>query len=217
MSAQSSSRVMSEPAASCAAHSKIVAPVRVESVGSWNDLQAVTMARSTSRASCGSRVVTVSTTLNTRPGAMAILMFSAAKSFNHSAPRLPGVPGGAEMLIPARPPVTQRAGIVNCWYALAWAPKKGEASAVWPRFRDLVDYRDGVVRRGASRPDGGPLSAVTRPDPPLDGLRLLPAGWVADIVRDLIVELNTAAGTPGAGLVVNLISCCLRRTAVVHQ
>ena len=74
------------------------------------------------------------------------------------------------------------------------SPNLGGGSA-WLEFTDLVAFRNGLVHAQASRPETGGLPSDSLPVPSMHKLDELAPGWAAGVVRRLISELNTAAGT----------------------
>lgn len=73
-------------------------------------------------------------------------------------------------------------------------PNLGGGSA-WGDFLRLIEFRNGLLHARASRPETPGLSASSLPVPSMDQLRSLSPGWACGVVRRLIQELNTAAGT----------------------
>lgn len=73
-------------------------------------------------------------------------------------------------------------------------PNLGGGSA-WGDFLRLIEFRNGLLHARASRPETPGLSATSLPVPSMDQLRSLSPGWACSVVRRLIQELNTAAGT----------------------
>jgi hypothetical protein len=63
-------------------------------------------------------------------------------------------------------------------------------------FRQLVEYRDGLVHASASRPDTSSLPAEAKPIPSRHDLDSLPAGWASGVIRRLLQKLHTDTGTP---------------------
>jgi hypothetical protein len=64
----------------------------------------------------------------------------------------------------------------------------------WSDFTDLVDYRNGLVHGGASRPTSAGLPQKSLPMPDIATLDSLPPGWALGIVRKLLDELVLASG-----------------------
>jgi len=73
-------------------------------------------------------------------------------------------------------------------------PNLGSGSA-WGDFLRLVEFRNGLLHARASLPETSGLSASSLPVQSMDQLRSLLPGWASGVVRRLIQELNTAAGT----------------------
>lgn len=74
------------------------------------------------------------------------------------------------------------------------APNLG-GSIAWQDFQDLIDFRNGLLHARASRPETPDLPTPHLPVPSMRQLDGLTSGWAAGVVRRLILELNTAAGT----------------------
>jgi hypothetical protein len=68
-------------------------------------------------------------------------------------------------------------------------------SRAWQSFCQLVEYRDGLLHAGASRPSGTGVAAKAEPKPSMRELDELGGGWAADVVAELIRELCSAART----------------------
>jgi hypothetical protein len=65
----------------------------------------------------------------------------------------------------------------------------------WAQFSKLVDYRNGLLHARSSRAVTPGQPDKEKPMPAPEELHDLPAGWAAGTVRDLINEINSAAGT----------------------
>lgn len=65
----------------------------------------------------------------------------------------------------------------------------------WGAFVRLVRFRNGLVHAQASRPETEGQIQSARPVPSMAELDGLEHGWAVNVVRDLISELNCAAGT----------------------
>ncbi|MGZ4953543.1 MAG: hypothetical protein ACXV8Q_00405 [Methylobacter sp.] len=68
-------------------------------------------------------------------------------------------------------------------------------STAWKEFNRLIDFRNGLLHGGASRPETAGLTNGF-PVPSMRELDALRPGWAIDVVRSLIFELSTVAGTP---------------------
>lgn len=68
-------------------------------------------------------------------------------------------------------------------------------STAWQEFNRLIDFRNGLLHGGASRPETAGLTKGF-PVPSMRELDLLKPGWAIYVVRNLIIELNTVADTP---------------------
>lgn len=66
----------------------------------------------------------------------------------------------------------------------------------WTNFREVVDYRDGLVHAAASRPgtDGQPENE--KPVPAMDVLDAMPPGWAVERVRVILRKLHSDTETP---------------------
>lgn len=62
----------------------------------------------------------------------------------------------------------------------------------WADFCTLVKFRNGLLHASASRPESKDGSG---PSPSSSQRNELSAGWAVKVVRDLILDLNDAAGT----------------------
>ncbi len=65
----------------------------------------------------------------------------------------------------------------------------------WPAFVRLIDYRDGLVHAGASRPEIDAQRTIRRPLPSLTDLDQLAAGWAVQVVVTVVKQLHQAVGT----------------------
>ena len=65
----------------------------------------------------------------------------------------------------------------------------------WRGVRTLVEYRNGLVHAGASRPETDSLRDDEKPVPSKTTLDQLEAGWAVRVVIELIRRLHEAAGT----------------------
>ena len=65
----------------------------------------------------------------------------------------------------------------------------------WANFLELIDYRDGLIHAGASRPENPSIPASELPVPSKTHLDNLLAGWAIGAVVAMIRNLNRAAGT----------------------
>jgi hypothetical protein len=68
-------------------------------------------------------------------------------------------------------------------------------STVWTEFNELVNFRDGLLHGSASRPETAGLTNGL-PVPSMGDLDAREPGWAIKVVRNLIIELSTCAGTP---------------------
>ena len=64
----------------------------------------------------------------------------------------------------------------------------------WENWLHLLEYRNGLVHARASRPDVSDWPEESKPKPSKDFLAKLSAGWATNVIVDLILELNKAAG-----------------------
>lgn len=65
----------------------------------------------------------------------------------------------------------------------------------WKEFTDLVDFRNGLVHGGASRPDSDGVAEAERPEPTMEQLNQCAPGWPVKVVADVIKKLHGAVGT----------------------
>jgi hypothetical protein len=67
----------------------------------------------------------------------------------------------------------------------------------WQSFDRLVDYRNGLVHAGASRPDSNVLAPEdkAKPEPTPHDLEAMPQGWPTRVVVALVRELHASVGT----------------------
>lgn len=65
----------------------------------------------------------------------------------------------------------------------------------WQDFYNLVDYRNGLVHGGSSRPETSSQGDAQKPVPSKTELDQLPPGWAVKIVIQLIRDLHEAVGT----------------------
>lgn len=66
----------------------------------------------------------------------------------------------------------------------------------WGQFLTLVDYRDGLVHAGTSRPECVTSPGMTKPLPSLNILTDLEPGWALNTAVNLVQELHDTMGTP---------------------
>jgi hypothetical protein len=100
-------------------------------------------------------------------------------------------------------PVNQKMGIQERWKqvidqlhrdgTVAERPSFGEY--YWKEFTELVDFRNGLVHGGASRPDTAGLPEAEQPEPTAEQLLQKGRGWAVNIVRTVIMKLHEALGT----------------------
>jgi hypothetical protein len=74
-------------------------------------------------------------------------------------------------------------------------PPLGGGTA-WPDFGLLVEFRNGLLHARSSRPETAGLPEASLPRPSMQQLDDLASGWAVGVVRQLILELCSAAGTP---------------------
>jgi hypothetical protein len=65
----------------------------------------------------------------------------------------------------------------------------------WKEFTELVDFRNGLVHGGASRPDSDGVAEAERPEPTMEQLTQCAPGWAVRVVADVIKKLHGAVGT----------------------
>jgi len=66
----------------------------------------------------------------------------------------------------------------------------------WDNFRQLIEYRHGLLHARASRPQTSGMAADSLPMPPLGTLLEMAPGWPTGVVARLIIELVRAANKP---------------------
>jgi hypothetical protein len=65
----------------------------------------------------------------------------------------------------------------------------------WSDFREVVDYRDGLVHAAASRPETDGQPKNEKPVPAASVLDALPPGWALEIVRVILRKLHSDTKT----------------------
>lgn len=65
----------------------------------------------------------------------------------------------------------------------------------WRYFRDIVDYRNGLVHGVSSRPDSSSQPLELNPMPATQILETMSPGWAAGVVCTLIRDLHASVGT----------------------
>jgi hypothetical protein len=94
-------------------------------------------------------------------------------------------------------------GIVERWnYVIEHLHEDGTITGLpnfgehyWEEFRELVDFRNGLVHGRASRPDTDGLAEAERPEPTPQQLAEKAPGWAVKLVVNLITKLHDAVGT----------------------
>jgi hypothetical protein len=66
----------------------------------------------------------------------------------------------------------------------------------WSDFREVVDYRDGLVHAAASRPETDGQPENEKPVPPMDVIDAMPPGWAVKRVRVILQKLHSDTKTP---------------------
>ena len=65
----------------------------------------------------------------------------------------------------------------------------------WEHFDQLVDYRDGLVHAGASRPTSSARPMQEGAVPSVEALQTMPRGWPVRVVVELVRRLHAAVGS----------------------
>ena len=102
------------------------------------------------------------------------------------------------------PVTTRRIGIGERWKEVIKSLRRdnriiGEPTfteSYWKEFRELVDFRNGLVHGGASRPDTEGLTKEQQPQPTSEQLQAVKPGWAVGVVATAIGKLHEAVHTP---------------------
>ena len=100
-------------------------------------------------------------------------------------------------------PFDRKLGIRDRWPAVVKelrddgriATTQNLGGTIWANFRNLVDYRDGVLHAKASRSDVAGSPSNEKPMPTMHTFEQMTPGEAAEIVRALILDLHDATGT----------------------